>query len=713
MQHIKTKFISAAAAIALASSGLALMPGCAEGKGVHIILNGEEMNFDVNPKIENGTTLVPMRAVFEALGADVSWNGGNNTVTAVKNGKTVTMQIGSTSVNVNGEAKEISAPPVIENGRTLVPLRVIGEALGVTVDWDSETYTVTMTKEQSASDDAWKENTGEINLSAMSANGSGISIDGKVFKITKGGDFTITGSCSDGMIYVNTDESVKLRLCGVNLTNIDGPAIFFDNVKKGFITISKDTENYITDGETYSVDAKGAIFSNDDLEIKGSGSLTVTANYSHGIASDDKIKIEEGTINITAENDGIHANDGITIQDGNIKIKATGDGIQSDGYVEIEGGTVEIETDGVVEDSNPFGGKGGFDFGGGQRSNRKPMDNNQPPEMPNGNNQPPEMPNGDNQRPEMPNGGFGNPLQDNNTTESASSKGIKAETNLIVKGGSISVNSTDHCLHSTGTVFIKDGTMTLSSEKKKGISAHQALIVEGGKIDITKSTEGIESKGTYCINGGTISVNATDDGLNAGGTSGRDVGSSDEHSMYINGGYIYVNANGDGVDSNGVMFLSGGTVIVNGPTNNGNGALDSGGRIIQQGGTLIAVGSSGMAEYPDNSSSQPSICYNLSQNQNADTIIRIEAANGEEILTYKSPKAFQSIVYSSDKLQIGSEYNVYVGGEYTGGTAVNGVLSDGSYTPSSAEPTSIKLESMSTSVGGGQRFGGGFGRGGR
>lgn len=732
---MKTKLMASALVSALVLTGSVTAPWAAE-KEIKVLLNGTEISFDVNPRLENGTTLVPMRAVFEALGAQVSFNSGNSTVTAVKNGKSVSMKIGSCDATVNGEAVQLSAAPVIENGRTLVPLRIVGEAFGVDVDWDEAAYAVVMTKDDSSSSDAWKENKGEISLDSMTFQGEGIRVEGKVIKISRGGDYTVEGTANDAMIYVNTDESVKLRLNGVSLTNTTGPAIFFDNVEKGYITICKDTENFLSDGAEYENDAKGTVFSNDDLEIKGGGSLTVTGNYNHAIASDDKIKIEDGKINITAKNDGIHANDAVSIKGGEITVQATGDGIQSDGYVKIEGGELHISTDGEISESNPFdrfmnqGDWGNFGRPGGDRKrSEKKSDANQsseaqgdgqPPEM-QGGNQPPEM-QGGGQPPEMQGGGQppemqggGQPPEMQGDTDSSdestssSSKGIKAETNLIISGGEITVNSTDHSLHSAGMIFINGAASTLSSEKKKGISSHGALIIEDGEIQVLKSTEGIESKSAFCINGGTVRVNASDDGLNAGGTGGRDVRGTDEHSLYINGGDIYVNASGDGIDANSSIYINGGNIVVNGPTNNGNGALDSGDKIIQNGGTLIAVGSSGMAEYPsEEQSSAAFISYSLASSQAAETLIRIETADGKEILTYKSPKKFQSIVYSSPKLEIGQSYKIFVGGEYIGGTNTDGVLSGGDYTPSE-ESTEFTLSSKAALLGSSGRGGGRWG----
>lgn len=196
-------------------------------------------------------------------------------------------------------------------------------------------------------EEAWKNNTGTIELgNTITVSGEGISVNGSVVIITAGGDHMVTGTLDNGMIYVDTTERVKLRLGGVNIKNQSGPAIYFANVDKGFITIEKDTVNYLSDGASYSdQEAKGTLFSNDDLELKGKGTLYVTGNYKHGIVSDDDVIIENGNINVTAVTDGIHANNGVKIKGGTITITAKSDAIESEGDIEIIDGTLNLSAD--------------------------------------------------------------------------------------------------------------------------------------------------------------------------------------------------------------------------------------------------------------------------------------------------------------------------------------------------------------------------------
>lgn len=112
---------------------------------IKVYLDGKQLFFDVEPIIDNGRTLVPLRAIFEAMGAKVDWREDTRTVTAVKGNTAVVMKIGSTSPTVNGKAAAIDVPAKIVKNRTLAPLRFVGEAFGGKVEWEASTRTVRIT----------------------------------------------------------------------------------------------------------------------------------------------------------------------------------------------------------------------------------------------------------------------------------------------------------------------------------------------------------------------------------------------------------------------------------------------------------------------------------------------------------------------------------------------------------------------------------------
>ncbi|WP_347723535.1 copper amine oxidase N-terminal domain-containing protein [Lysinibacillus capsici] len=114
-------------------------------EGVSIYINGEKQSFSNQAIVENGSTLVPLRGIFESLGANVQWNQSTQTIDASKGNTKVWLKIGSKNAKVNDSAVNLSVPAQVKNGKTLVPLRFISESLGANVQWNQKTQTVTIT----------------------------------------------------------------------------------------------------------------------------------------------------------------------------------------------------------------------------------------------------------------------------------------------------------------------------------------------------------------------------------------------------------------------------------------------------------------------------------------------------------------------------------------------------------------------------------------
>jgi len=129
-------------ALVMAGLSLSLPAAAADASAVKVFVDGRQLTFDVPPMIENGRTLVPMRAIFEALGAEVYWDEPEQTVSAFKGDTGIAIQIGNLYANVNNSAIALDVPPKIVNGRTLVPLRFVSEALGCSVNWNGAARTV-------------------------------------------------------------------------------------------------------------------------------------------------------------------------------------------------------------------------------------------------------------------------------------------------------------------------------------------------------------------------------------------------------------------------------------------------------------------------------------------------------------------------------------------------------------------------------------------
>lgn len=482
------KILSVIVCLSLVAS---LLIGATSVSADEIIVELDEnpIEFDVKPEIIDGRTMVPLRKIFEEIGATVKWDNDTQTVSARKNKKTVTLSIGSADLQIDkGDTDEegnpiyetvtLEVPAQIVSGRTLVPARAISESFGLDVDWDGDNRKVTITSEQDE-DESWKENVGSINLSDLTYEGEGVEITDNQIKITQGGDFTVSGTLSDGNITISTKEKVKIRLSGAKITSSSNPCIFVEDADKAYITLTDGTENHLIAENSED----GAIYSKENLEIKGDGSLDIESLAGHGIKASDNLNIENGIITINATSDGIHINDTFTMTGGTVNITSVNDGIDCESIVNISGGKINIETNGT------------------------PIENTQTTIE---------------TTEEVPRRGMWE-MDEADVEFEKSTKGINAEWMMVISGGEIIVNSASHAIHCQDEIEITGGNFTLSSKYDKGISAHGNLTVSGADtvIDVIKSTEGIESKNVMIINDGVIKVVSTDDALNAtGGNSG-------------------------------------------------------------------------------------------------------------------------------------------------------------------------------------------------
>ena len=109
---------------------------------IGVYLNGTRLEFDVPPQIIDGRTLVPMRKIFESLGAVVSWDSDTQTATGHKGDTIVNISINSKTLFKNGVPKALDVPPALIDGRTLVPVRAIAESFDCEVNWIQETRSV-------------------------------------------------------------------------------------------------------------------------------------------------------------------------------------------------------------------------------------------------------------------------------------------------------------------------------------------------------------------------------------------------------------------------------------------------------------------------------------------------------------------------------------------------------------------------------------------
>ncbi len=340
---------------------------------------------------------------------------------------------------------------------------------------------------------------------SIAVEGSGVSVSGKIATVTAAGVYNIQGTLNDGQIMVDTQDAgtVTLILNGATLTNTTSAPIYIANAEKVVLTLADGTQNSVTDGTTYyypdeSDETDAAIFSNDDLTINGSGALTVNANYNNGIASDDDLKIVSGTLTVNAVHDGIKGQDSVSVKDGIITINSGADGIQSTnaeeaekGYILIDGGTLSI-TSGLdaIQAATSLqinGGNFTITSGGGSINNS------------------------------TTGGGMwgGRGMEGNPNKPAESAKGLKAGVDLTIMGGTFNINSADDSIHANNSITISDGNILISSGDD-GMHADTSLTINGGEINLSQSYEGLESA-VIAIIGGIIHLNASDDGINAGG----------------------------------------------------------------------------------------------------------------------------------------------------------------------------------------------------
>lgn len=587
----------------------------------------------------------------------------------------------------------------------------------------------------SLSDDSTTVSSGSSDNSSTDDTVDGVTVDGNVITITSGGTYIISGTLTEGQLVVDADdEKVQLVLDNADITCATSAAIYVKSAGKTFITLAEGSENILMNTAEFetiddnNIDA--VIFSKDDLALNGSGTLTINSENGHGIVSKDDLKITGGTYNITAAShalsgkdsvriaagtfnlvsgkDGIHSENAddsskgyVYIAGGKFTIDSTGDGIDASNIVQIDDGTFDITAGGGVENStkthedNMMGGPGG---GKGPQMGETPSgeapDGNAPSEKPSG-----EAPQGDPGNNSSENSGSDNSGSDRETppekpdsntnqaagteqsesdtfdSDSASTKGIKADGRLYINGGTFTINSADDSVHSNSAVTINDGTYTLTTGDD-GVHSGEAVEINGGTITISESYEGLEGL-TVTINDGDIDITSSDDGINAaGGTEEMGFGrmgndstedtSTDEMWMEINGGYIHVLAGGDGIDSNGDITVNGGEVYIDGPSDNGNSAIDYGDRsaCYVNGGTVVAIGSSGMAEDISDDSDQQVMLVKLDSQKEAGEVTLTDS-DGNEIITYTALKVYDCVIISTKDLEAGQTYTLTTSGTQT------------------------------------------------
>ncbi len=509
--------------------------------------------------------------------------------------------------------------------------------------------------------------------SGSSADGGGVSIDGSVITITEDGTYRLTGTLTNGQIVVELPDDAKTQLVldNASVTCEGSAALYVKTGDKLFITTTAGSENTLASAGEYAQNddkVDGAVFSRIDLTMNGLGTLTVSSQAGHGVVAKDDLKVTCGSYVIEAAKDGFDANDSVRIAGGSMVIRSGDDGMQAetddpeDGYIYIAGGsiTIECDHDGIQASSTVTVEGGSIDIlAGGGKANA------------------PEKTNYWNARD------FGSFETENaweesqdESGESDSAKGLKAELGVKVSGGSVMLDTADDGIHANGDVTVSGGTISIASGDD-GIHADNALTISGGVLDI-EAYEGLEGL-SITLEDGEITITAGDDGINASGGSAT---------LLISGGVLYLKSSGDTLDSNGTMLITGGEIYITGPQGTGDGMLDYdfGGSI--SGGLVIGTGVAGMQANFDQSSTQGSILYTLSASQPAGTAVTLTDESGSVIAEYTAAEPFQVVLISAPEITAGQTYTLTVGSE------------------------TVPIEMTSLLYGAGNGFGGGGGFGG-
>ena len=201
---------------------------------------------------------------------------------------------------------------------------------------------------------------GEITLSgdSITVSGNGAKVSGSTVTITQSGNYTVSGTLSDGQTLVDAgkEDDITLTLSGVSITCTQSAPIFIKKASSVSIVLADGTDNTVADTDNYVLDEgedepDAAIFSKADLSISGSGSLHAEGNYDMAIHSKDFLYFDgNGTYDILAAGDGVKGKDGVQITGTpTMQITAGSDGIASSnkkdaslGGILVNGGTLSV-----------------------------------------------------------------------------------------------------------------------------------------------------------------------------------------------------------------------------------------------------------------------------------------------------------------------------------------------------------------------------------
>lgn len=249
----------------------------------------------------------------------------------------------------------------------------------------------------------------------------------------------------------------------------------------------------------------------------------------------------------------------------------------------------------------------------------------------------------------------------NSSKTTYSAKGIKAENEIIVDAGTVTIHAGDDGLHANGgtalengaeglgNITVNGGSVTVTSADD-GMHADNALTINGGTVTVVESHEGLEAN-VITLNGGTTYVYADDDGLNACKGAATPM-------VIINGGYAEIrtpSGDTDAIDSNGSFLMTGGTVLVLSGSQMGgmSGSVDVDGTVSVTGGTIVALG--GICQTPQSGSVNTYVSTEASFTAGE---YRIADASGSTIFSFTLSGSYSSCWIASDAFVLNGSYAV-------------------------------------------------------
>ena len=536
-----------------------------------------------------------------------------------------------------------------------------------------------------------------LNKTTATVSGSGAKADGSTITITEEGVYVVSGTLEDGQIIVDASDSDKVQIVlnGVHINCETNAAIYVREADKVFITLAENSSNTLGGGNEYTqIDdntVDGVIFSKSDLVCNGTGSLTIEADYKHGIVSKDDLVITGGTYKITAADNGITAKDQLKILDGSFDIDAANSAVKAKntddtelGNIYIAGGvfTVKAEQDGFHATGSIVVDDGTITVNSGDDGFHAELDT---------------------------------VIHGGTILVEKSNEGLEGKR-VVVNGGDITINASDDGINAANSgddganaANSGDGGVNAANSGDDGANATNPGANAAGSGDDDSNAASSNDDSSAVVNSG-------DDGSISGAADGKEPpqmppdtengsdmqpsqdfdpenapsdgnapqdfdpgnapsdgdapqkmqggpggGGNSELYIKITGGTLTVSADGDGLDSNGGLLVTGGTTIVYGPTSDGDSALDYDGSAIVSGGILAAIGSAGMVESFDEASTQPVITYYCTETQSADTTITLTDSDGSALFTVTPEKAYASIVLTCPEMKLDATYTLAAG----------------------------------------------------